>query len=224
MRDFDIRNALRADLKRTHSSDPSTLIVEELGLFQGQSRADLVVINGFLIGYEIKSQYDTLERLPRQREAYEKVFDFVTLVVVEKHLEAAKKEVPESWGILLAEARQGAVSLGEIRRASPNKNVDSDAIVQLLWKEEVLAVLTALGIGRRLKTTTRRELWAFLALSLSPEDLRQAVRERIKARGDWRAEKRQARGNDSSPTDATAEDPLAGLNWLTSLESRDRLD
>src|SRR4051812_45593489 len=80
MRDYDIRQELRQRLRKEHEGDPETLVIEELGLCQGQVRADIAVINGFMHGYEIKSERDTLERLPRQREVYEQCFDAVTLV------------------------------------------------------------------------------------------------------------------------------------------------
>jgi len=49
---------------------PDTLIVNELGLADGASRVDIAVINGHICGGEIKAEADSLDRLPRQVEAY----------------------------------------------------------------------------------------------------------------------------------------------------------
>ncbi len=85
MRDPDIRQKLRADIERQHRADPDTLIVDELGLCQGAVRVDLAVVNAALHGYEIKSERDTLVRLPGQQEGYSRALDFVTVVTAEGH-------------------------------------------------------------------------------------------------------------------------------------------
>jgi hypothetical protein len=56
-------------------------IIEELGVVHGKSRIDIAVINGLMHGYEIKSDKDTLQRLPEQMNMYNSVFNKVTLVV-----------------------------------------------------------------------------------------------------------------------------------------------
>jgi hypothetical protein len=48
-------------------------MLDEFGLEHGEVRVDVAVINGELHGYEIKSERDTLERLPRQVKAYSAV-------------------------------------------------------------------------------------------------------------------------------------------------------
>ncbi len=75
MRDQDIRDSLRQELVAAYGSDSSTLIVEELGICCGMARVDVAVVNGELKGFEIKSEKDTLGRLPAQSGMYGKVFD-----------------------------------------------------------------------------------------------------------------------------------------------------
>ena len=79
--DPDIRAVLKSRLQAKHALEPDTVVVEELGLCQGQVRVDMAVVNGVLHGYEIKSDCDTLRRLPNQVVAYGKVLDRATLVV-----------------------------------------------------------------------------------------------------------------------------------------------
>ena len=55
----------------------NSLLIEELGLMSGEFRADIAVLGTKLIGYEIKSETDTLSRLPRQAAAYGAIFDEV---------------------------------------------------------------------------------------------------------------------------------------------------
>ena len=62
-------------------------------------RADLAAIGPAMWGYEIKTAQDTLRRLPRQVEAYNRLFDHCTIVLAERHLKAALTIVPEWWGV-----------------------------------------------------------------------------------------------------------------------------
>ena len=56
-----------------------------MGVWSGTVRIDVAVLNGEMCGYEIKSDRDTLERLPFQIEIYSKEFDKLTLVVGRRH-------------------------------------------------------------------------------------------------------------------------------------------
>jgi hypothetical protein len=63
--DSDIRKLLLSHLSSQDEDNPS-LVVEELGLNQGDARIDVAVVNGHLHGYEIKSDRDSLRRFHRQ--------------------------------------------------------------------------------------------------------------------------------------------------------------
>lgn len=94
MRDRDVRQALHRKVLKEHHGDADTLVLDELGLRHGTCRVDIAVVNGYLHGYEIKSDSDTLERLPAQIATYGLVLDRATLVVGERHLEKAKPLIP----------------------------------------------------------------------------------------------------------------------------------
>ena len=98
-----LRNVLDKDLKeyRAESGYPAE-IFEELGVRHGAARIDIAVINGFMHGYEIKSDSDTLERLPGQMNEFNAVFDKMTLVVGKRHLYDAINIIPDWWGIIVA--------------------------------------------------------------------------------------------------------------------------
>ena len=64
--DHQIRTALRRHLLQQHIDNHDTLILDELGVRHGTARIDIVVINGVMHGYEIKSDRDTLNRLPEK--------------------------------------------------------------------------------------------------------------------------------------------------------------
>ena len=55
MLDKDVRQAVKDKILKAHINDPSTLVIDELGLDHGRNRVDIAVINGELHGYELKA-------------------------------------------------------------------------------------------------------------------------------------------------------------------------
>src|SRR5579859_7106317 len=115
MRDIDIRQTLMNEMCRLHQGDSETLIVEELGLCQGMARVDVAVVNGSLHGYEIKSERDTLFRLPGQRDVYNRALDFVTIIAASAHVEKIHEMIPRWWGIWKAAQKGTEVQLQKVR-------------------------------------------------------------------------------------------------------------
>jgi hypothetical protein len=188
MRDVDIRTALRRHLAATCDDDPTTLILDELGICSGSVRVDMAVVNGALKGFEIKSDSDTLDRLANQANAYNKVFDTLSVVVEKRHLRKVRSMVPAWWGIYLADARgNGDVNLKSVRRERLNRGVDAASLVQLLWRDETLALLHSIGAGARFRKKPRRYLWDALTTSVALVELREMVRRQLKARQGWRS-------------------------------------
>ena len=186
MRDLDIRRALYAEMQRCHGSDPETRVVDELGLCQGTARIDVAVVNGSVHGYEIKSEHDTLARLPSQTDVYNRALDFVTIVTARSHAKKAKAFIPKWWGVLYATEANGLVELKHVRRARRNPEVDPLAVAQLLWREEALDALQQHGLSAGMLSKPRLALWKRLATELSLDELRAVVRRCLKQRRDWR--------------------------------------
>lgn len=170
-------------------ADVTSLVVDELAVCQGEYRIDIAVINGSLHGYEIKSDRDTLSRLPTQSGAYSRVFDTMTLVVGRTHLKDAVAIVPEWWRVLVAERKEKDLDLDlvVIREGGRNPTVDPIAVAQLLWREELVTLLTAYGAPKRLLRRPRWDLWPALAERMTIEELAASVRRALKARQGWRS-------------------------------------
>lgn len=187
MKDRDIRLALRKQLHDRFGRDANTLILDELGLCQGSVRIDMAVVNGALHGYEIKSERDTLERLPHQQITYSKVFDEVTIVVGPSYLSCIKEHVPAWWGIVVAVPdRAGAARLVTKRKTRRNPRVDGVALAQLLWRDEALELLDEAGSLAGLRSKPRKVLWQTLAECLPLDELRSKVRAKLVSRTRWR--------------------------------------
>ncbi len=187
MRDIDIRQAVLGTMGRLHGNDSDTLIVQELGLCQGTARVDIAVVNGSVHGYEIKSERDTLFRLPGQTNIYNRTLDFVTVVTESSHADAIREAVPRWWGIWRADQAENGVVLKSLRKARRNPRIDPFALAQLLWREEALQTLSDLGLAAGLRSKPREQLWRRLASELPLKDLGDVVRLHLKRRGQaWR--------------------------------------
>src|SRR5436190_20887953 len=123
--DREVRDALHRKVLKEHHGDTSTLVLDELGLRHGTCRVDIAVVNGYLHGYEIKSDSDTLERLPSQVATYGLVLDRATLVVGERHLDKARPFVPQWWGIKVVTAGpRGGISFETAQPFAQNPAID----------------------------------------------------------------------------------------------------
>ncbi|SFB71668.1 hypothetical protein SAMN04487907_101232 [Zunongwangia mangrovi] len=193
MKDIDIRLELHSNyLSSFYKHDPDSVIIDELGICQGSSKIDIAVVNGHLWGWEIKSEKDNLKRLPSQIQYYNKVFDYVTIVVGRNHLEEVKEMVPEFWGIMEAKNQKGnSLSIKSVRNCKLNPKIEAISLAQLLWKNETLEILERLGKDRGYKSKPRRALWQRLTEVLSLEELNSEVRSYLKNRKGWRTTDQQ---------------------------------
>lgn len=185
MHDRDVRDAILSRLNAEHENDAGTRIVEEMGVWAGSVRVDVAVINGELSGYELKSDSDTLTRLPLQADIYSRVFDKMYLVVGERHAPKARRIIPRWWGVIVAKSRNGAITLSEVREAKANPSPDPFLVSQLMWKEEAIAVLERYGLAKGWRSKTADAIHRHLSESLSNEQLSDAVRSTLKARIGW---------------------------------------
>lgn len=185
MRDADVRTAVRRMLHDQYGDESDTRIVEEMGIWAGSARIDVAVINGQLIGYELKSDRDSLDRLPGQIALYNRVFDKVSLVVGAKHVRNARLLIPRWWGIVVAYSTANGVKLRNGRRARANPAPDAMTVAQLLWRDEALAILEKRGGARGWRSKTASQLHAHLATTLSFADLGAEVRGALRLRRGW---------------------------------------
>lgn len=114
----------------------------------GMSRTDaLGVIDGQLIGFEIKSDHDTYARLKRQTADYDELCDVNYLVVGKSHRKQADQHIPKHWGIICVyeetvaddEIHQNAkriiVEIDQIPGVNPNVKLARQ--LDLLWRPEL---------------------------------------------------------------------------------------
>lgn len=184
MRDLDIRTALDAQLLAEHPPD-DTLIFHEFGVAHGAARIDIGLVNGSLEGFEIKSDRDTLRRLPAQVEAYNRVFDRVWIVVSGKHVDRLEDVVPRWWGVRHACHGPNGIEIKIRRKAKLNPRRQPIALAQLLWRNELLVALAELDIDHGMLSKPKRVLQQTLVDAVELDELARIVCDAIKRR-DWR--------------------------------------
>ena len=188
--DAMIRETLINRLQREYATNSDYRIIPELGLWHGAARIDVAVVNGILHGFEIKSDRDTLIRLPEQMEAYNSIFDRVTLVVGSSHLVDVFKRVPEWWGVETAHvSASGLVSFNIIRDPRNNPKQDDVSIARLLWRHEALEKLESLGKADGIRSKPREVVYRRLAESLELKLLKKYVWDVLQSpRQGWRSD------------------------------------
>jgi hypothetical protein len=178
---------LKQNLLSHYAADPDTVVIEELGILHGRCRIDLAVVNGRIHGYELKSDLDTLNRLPDQVHAYSAVFDCVTLAVGERHLRRAIEIVPDWWGVSVARFDRGQLCFRALKLPLTNPSPDAMSVARLLWRNEAVDLLGEVCGKRAVRSKPRERIYAELVAVASSGYLRAAVRRCLKNRADWRS-------------------------------------
>ena len=143
----------------------------------------MALVNGILHGYEIKSENDTLTRLPQQVLIYSSVLDQATLVVAEKHLKRALDVVPDWWGVeLVLSNSKGFPVIETLRLPQDNQNIEAVYVAQLLWRDEVLQFLEELDAAKGYRSKPRHILHHRLSEVATLDEIRKRVRFHLKAR------------------------------------------
>jgi len=193
--DLMIRSALRSYLeneKKIYENNGHKVeIFEELGVQHGSTRIDYAIINGIMCGYEIKSDRDTLDRLPGQAKEFSEVFDKLTLVVGKRHLYRAIHKIPEWWGIWLAKESAAGVTLQIIREPQQNIHQNAKSIARLLWRKEALKILEARNEVCGLRNKPREHIYTKLEDIFSSDinTLKQYVSLALTSREGWRLDR-----------------------------------
>ncbi len=128
-----------------------------------------------MAGFEIKTERDTLRRLPRQVQAYGRVFDTCNIVTAERHLDAALDLVPDWWGVIAYVNQDCPLAFHQVRASEANRTLDPETLVRLLWRDEVRAALALIG-AKADPQESRASMWQHLLDLIDLSRLRDLVR------------------------------------------------
>lgn len=182
-----IRTDIMARLPRLTRGADNVHIVEEMEICFGRARVDMAIIAEGLIGIEIKGPDDTLARLPGQVQHYSRCFDHIVLVVDESHVTEATKIVPRCWGIVIRKERNGMQRYSLKRQSRPNRRVEIEAVLALLWRDEIISIANALLGSVSNPKASKKALRQVLLDRVPPHTLKSASLAELRNRENWRS-------------------------------------
>ncbi len=119
-----------------HSLNSSFMLTE---FRAGNCKADSVILNGSSAVYEIKSTYDSVNRLERQLDAYHQIFDHINVITSADQMAKVEQMVSDSVGLMILSDRY---TISTEREASSQKaSVDPSVIFDSLRKPEYTAII-----------------------------------------------------------------------------------
>lgn len=152
----------------------------------GKSRADVVILNGTSTVYEIKSHYDSFERLETQLADYMRVFDRIYVVTTSKKGESAINVLHPAVGVI---ALRSDGTLSVIRESPSNKSrTDPGAIFDCMRQSEYSrAVIQAFGYVPQVPNSQLYRKIREMFCTLPPAMAHDLMVDQIKRRGKKRS-------------------------------------
>lgn len=140
----DIKAAV---IDKLFSADALTdaVLINEMVVANWSRRADLVVANGKLHAFEIKSDLDSLRRLEGQLETYLHRFDKVTVVSTPKYLSLIKENADPRVEIWCATECSQGVAITVARRGISSIVTNKRILCAYLLKGELVSLLGTQG-------------------------------------------------------------------------------
>jgi hypothetical protein len=185
VRDDDVRVGLTAAVRAKYAGMCHVLVPEVEIRWTVPARMDALLVADRIAGFEIKSDVDSLVRLPRQVQAYGEVVERAYLVVGERHQAAAVALVPDWWSIWSARWHEDEVLVRQLRRGRLNPALNPLAVTSFLSRADLTAALRAAG-ERNLSSLRVDELRALLVGRVGPRRTIALARAAMLARSDWR--------------------------------------
>ena len=106
----------------------------------GRCKADVVVLNGTITVYEIKSAFDSFRRLERQVTEYRKVFDYINVITSAYQVKKLQSVLGDQIGILVLTNRS---TISVVRKAESNlASIDLQLLFDSLKKDEYVSIIT----------------------------------------------------------------------------------
>lgn len=157
-------------------------IMEEFVLCH-KCRADAVMIapNRGIVGFEIKSDRDSLERLEHQVKEYSRFCDYNYIVTGIKHATKVMEIVPSFWGIYCVAEKEGQRMITCVREAILSPKVRVGNQLHFLWRSELIAIMKRhkiRGYSSRSKSKIRKLLMDTMEKEVLKLEMYEALMER----------------------------------------------
>jgi len=157
-----------------------TVVINEFKV--GNSIADIVLFNGSIKAFEIKTELDSNRRLQGQIADYTKIFDYCYIItdasLVDKYLCES-----DSIGVIALDKLSRTVKLTEIRKAGKNDNIDPETLMRCIRTSEYKNIVSKFYGGLpEMNSFNMFEICSHLIRKIPPLQLRQLFLNEIKAR------------------------------------------
>lgn len=123
-------------------------IINEMVVANWSRRADLVIVNGKIQAFEIKSDLDTLTRLDGQLAIFTSRFDKVTVVCSSRFTYEVKSKVSSNVGIIEFENQEKNISFKIIQRGKTEEIRNKKFLLNYLTKAELANLLKENNVFR----------------------------------------------------------------------------
>jgi hypothetical protein len=106
--------------------------------------------------------------------------------VHESLVEKARPIIPAWWGVVVSSQRDGEFAYWFERRPRPNPSPDMDAVLSLLWRDEIDAMLADLLGTAPKPRATKKMIRSELLEGVERSALHSASLNKLRNRNDWR--------------------------------------
>lgn len=106
----------------------------------GSSRADICMLNGKSMVFEIKTEYDSFVRLDGQLKDYKKAYEYLNLVIPKSRVDDAVKSIEGTVGIIIYSTMKKGVIFETYREPIFNTHFDSRYQLNQLTKKQLQSI------------------------------------------------------------------------------------
>ena len=178
--EYVYKNAIATRIFLSRHSLHTSFMTDEIR--SAGSRGDVAILNGTSTIYEIKSQYDSFERLDTQLSDYRRVFDRIYVVTTARKGESAIRVLDPVIGIIVLR-EDGALSV--LRESPSNKQfTDPGTIFDCMRQSEYChAVTQAFGFVPQVPNSQLYRRAREMFCSLPPDVAHDLMVDQVKRRG-----------------------------------------
>jgi hypothetical protein len=178
--EYVYKNAIATKLFLSRHSLQNSFMTDELR--SASSRADVAILNGTSTIYEIKTKYDSFDRLEAQLLDYRRIFDCINIVTTETKANTAIRSIDSTVGIIIL--RENGI-LSTLREPISNRhNTDPGSIFDCMRRAEFCsAVIEAFGFVPQVPNSRLYREARQMFCSLPPAEAHDLMVRQVKRRG-----------------------------------------
>lgn len=135
--EYIFKNSVASAIRSHNRGFKNVVVMDEFRA--NECRADVVAVNGTSIAYEVKTDLDSLDKLPKQLDTYQTVFDEIWVVTTPTLSSKVMTMAPLHVGIAVLGSN---MRLKTTRKPTSNKqHVSPEHIFDCMRREEYVAAL-----------------------------------------------------------------------------------